>query len=204
MQKKMMPSEGSSTDKQTAVPTKKKGKGGFDEHPAPAEAGLSHGGFQQPSTPQAGHKHAAVSSSRSPMKTPTKMSRQIQIQYQLSQQDLQPMPACVFLPSAPMGAPRAFQTGTKSLALGAAEWEHLDREARAGTDWYTQQGEIAGTVRAVLQQPVQPTGRTDEPMVPRIRPDQLRVRNAGVHLREQARVQNLEFFRDREQERKQQ
>ncbi|MCP4544828.1 MAG: hypothetical protein GY832_47790, partial [Chloroflexi bacterium] len=51
---------------------------------------------------------------------------------------------------------------------------------------------------------VQPTGRTDEPMVPRIRPDQLRMRNAGVHLREQARVQNLEFFRDREQERRQQ
>ncbi len=41
-------------------------------------------------------------------------------------------------------------------------------------------------------------------MVPRIQPDQLRVRNAGVHLREQARVQNLEFFRDREQERRQQ
>ncbi|MCP4545502.1 MAG: hypothetical protein GY835_03415, partial [bacterium] len=134
----------------------------------------------------------------------TKMSRQIQIQYQLSQQDLQPMPAHVFLPSAPMGAPRAFQTGTKSLALGAAEREHLDREARAGTDRYTQQGEIAGTVRAVLQQPVQPTGRTDEPMVLHIRPDQLRVCNAGVHLREQARVQNLEFFRDREQERRQQ
>ncbi len=102
-----------------------------------------------------------------------------------------------------MGAPRAFQTSTKSLALGTAEQEHLDREARAGTDRYTQQGEIVGMMRVVLQQPAQPTGRTDEPMVPRIRLDQLRMRNAGVHLREQARVQNLEFFREREQERRQ-
>ncbi|MCP4545493.1 MAG: hypothetical protein GY835_03370 [bacterium] len=59
-------------------------------------------------------------------------------------------------------------------------------------------------VQAVLQQPAQLTGRMDEPMVPCIQPDQLRVRNAGVHLREQARVQNLEFFQDREQERRQQ
>ncbi|MCP4545595.1 MAG: hypothetical protein GY835_03885, partial [bacterium] len=77
-------------------------------------------------------------------------------------------------------------------------------EARASAEWYTRQGEIAGTVQAVLQQPVQPTRRTNEPMVPHIRPDQLRVRNAGIHLREQARVQNLQIFMDREQERRQQ
>ncbi len=61
-----------------------------------------------------------------------------------------------------------------------------------------------GTVRAVLQQPAQPSGRTDELMVPRIRPDQLRMRNARVHLREQAHVQNLQHFMDRDHERRQQ
>ncbi|MCP4548631.1 MAG: hypothetical protein GY835_19415 [bacterium] len=88
--------------------------------------------------------------------------------------------------------------------MGAAEREHLKKEARASAEWYTRQGRIAGTVQAVLQQPAQPTRRTDEPMVPRIWPDQLRVRNTGIHLQEQARVQNLQIFMDRDQERRQQ
>ncbi len=59
-------------------------------------------------------------------------------------------------------------------------------------------------VRAVLRQPAQPTGGADEPMVPCIQVDELHVCNAGVHLREQARVQNLQHFMDRDHERRQQ
>ncbi len=186
------------------VPTKPLGKGRFDDHPPVGEAGPSRRGLQPPSTPQVGHKRAAVSSSKSPLKTPVKVSRQIQIQYKITQQDLQLLPLRVYLPSALMGAPRAFQTSRQSLALGAAEREHLDSEARAGTERYMCQGDVVGTLQEVLQQPVQPIRRTDELIVPRIRPDQLSVRNAGTPLRKQARVQNLQTFMNREQERKQQ
>ncbi|MCP4545484.1 MAG: hypothetical protein GY835_03325 [bacterium] len=137
-------------------------------------------------------------------KTPVKVARQVHIQYQISQQDLQPPPSRVFLPSAPMGAPRAFQTGKQSLAMGAAERERLDSEARASADRYLHKGELEGTTMPLLQQPARPTGRNDEPLVPRIRADQLHVRNAGVPLRQQALVQNLQTFMDREQQRKQQ
>ncbi|MCP4550432.1 MAG: hypothetical protein GY835_28570, partial [bacterium] len=116
--------------------------------------------------------------------TPVKVARQIHIQYQISQQDLQPPLTHVFLPSAPMGALRAFQTGKQSLAMGTAERERLDSEARASADRYLRQGELEGTTMPLLQQPARPTGRSDEPLVPRIRPDQLHVRNAGIPLRQ--------------------
>ncbi len=56
----------------------------------------------------------------------------------------------------------------------------------------------------LLQQPPRPTRRNDELLVPRIRPDQLHVRNARVPLQQQALVQNLQTFMDREQQRRQQ
>ncbi|MCP4545596.1 MAG: hypothetical protein GY835_03890, partial [bacterium] len=121
------------------------------------------------------------------------MARQLQVQYQLSQQDLQPAPAHIYLPSALMGALRAFQTTKRSLALGNDQWARLDRETRAGEVLYMQHGEVPGTTWAVLQQPVQPTGN-NEPRVPRIQDDELRVRNAGANLRDQARAQNVTYF----------
>ncbi len=86
-------------------------------------------------------------------------------------------------------------TGMRFLAIGA------DGSTEGVPN---QQKESAGTVRVVLQQPAQLSGRTDELMVPRIRVDQLHVHNAGVHLREQARVQNLQHFMDKDHERRQQ
>ncbi|MCP4549556.1 MAG: hypothetical protein GY835_24125, partial [bacterium] len=136
-------------------------------------------------------------------KTPSKVARQLQVQYQLSQQDLQPAPACVYLPSALMGAPRSFETTKKSLALGSDERERLDREVRAGEVLYTQHSRIAGMSRAVLQQLAQPSGN-DEPKVPRIQEDELRLHNAGVNLWDQARVQNIKHFMEREQNRQRQ
>ncbi len=132
------------------------------------------------------------------------MARQVHIQYQISQQDLQPPPSHVFLPSAPMGALRAFQTGRQSLARGTAEREHIDSEARASANRYLRQGESEGTVLPLLQQLAQLTGGSNKPLVPHIRPDQLCVCNAGVPLQQQARVQNLQTFMDRDQQRRQQ
>ncbi len=86
------------------APTKKMGKGGFNVHPGFSRAGPSHGGWQPPPTLQVGHKRTAVSS-QSPKNTPTKVAWQLTIQYQLSQQDLQQPPLCIYLPSALMGAP---------------------------------------------------------------------------------------------------
>ncbi|MCP4548083.1 MAG: hypothetical protein GY835_16590, partial [bacterium] len=56
----------------------------------------------------------------------------------------------------------------------------------------------------MLQQPVQPTGWTDEPLVPRIRPDKFGVRQAGIRFRDQAKVQNIKLFMEREEERQRQ
>ncbi len=200
-------SKGDSTDfprLQATPPTKKKCKGGFDEHPDPGEAGLSRKGWQPHPTLQAGHKCAAALTSQSLKKTPVKIAWQQQVQYQLSQQHLQPAPVRVYLPSAPMGALRAFKTNKKSLASGTAEWAHLEQEVRASAELYTRQGMMAGTVQAVLQQLAQPSRRTDEPMVPRIQADELCVCHAGAHLRDQARVQNLQHFMEWEEEKKQQ
>ncbi len=62
-----------------------------------------------PPMPLVGHKRAAVAS-QSPKKTDAKVARQVQAQYRLSQQDLQLAPVRVYLLSAPMGVPRAFET----------------------------------------------------------------------------------------------
>ncbi len=56
----------------------------------------------------------------------------------------------------------------------------------------------------VLRQLAQPTEGADELKVLHIQVDELHVRNARVHLREQARVQNLRHFKEREQDRRQQ
>ncbi|MCP4539093.1 MAG: hypothetical protein GY832_18310, partial [Chloroflexi bacterium] len=104
---------------------------------------------------------------------------------------------------APMGALRAFETTKRSLALGNNEWARLDRETRAGEVLYTQHGEVPGTTQVVLQQPVQPTGN-NEPRVPQIQDDELRVRNAGANLRDQARAQNVTYFLERDKQKWQQ
>ncbi len=101
--------------------------------------------------PLVGHKRAAVPS-QSPKKADAKVMRQVQVQHRLSQQALQLAPACVFLPSALVGAPRPFEMTKKSVAMGNDEWEHLDRETRASQALFTQFGSITGTTRVVLMQ----------------------------------------------------
>ncbi len=90
-----------------------------------------------------GHKHAAVLS-QSPKIDEAKVAQQIQVQHQLSQQALQPAPMHVFLPLAPVGAPRAFEMTRRSVAMGNDEREHLNQETRASQALYTQFGGIAG------------------------------------------------------------
>ncbi len=101
--------------------------------------------------PLAGHKCAAVPS-QSPKKADAKVARQVQVQHRLSQQALQLAPACIFLPSALVGAPRPFEMTKKSVAMGNDEWERLDWETRASQALFTQLDGIAGTTRAVLMQ----------------------------------------------------
>ncbi len=185
----------------TAALAKKTGKGRFDMHSKPGEAEPSRAGLPPPA-PLAGHKRTVVPS-QSLKKTPSKVAQQLQVQYQLSQQDLQLAPAHVYLPSAPMGAPRSFETTKRSLALGSNERERLEWEVIASEVLYTQYGGILGTTRAVLQQPAQPTGN-DELRVPRIQDDELCVRNAGANLWDQARVQNVKHFLERDKQRQQQ
>ncbi|MCP4546545.1 MAG: hypothetical protein GY835_08790 [bacterium] len=56
----------------------------------------------------------------------------------------------------------------------------------------------------MLQQLVQPTRRTDEPLVPRIRQDKFGVRQAGIRFRDQAKVQNMKLFMEWEEARQKQ
>ncbi|MCP4545747.1 MAG: hypothetical protein GY835_04680, partial [bacterium] len=114
--------------------------------------------------------------------------------YQISQEDLQPMPMRLFLPSAPMGAPRPPENTQRSLNQAHAEREMLDQEVRDSDALYTIPGNTPGEEQAVLQQPVQPTGWTDEPVVPRIRPAEFGVCQAGIRFRDQARSQNMKEF----------
>ncbi len=124
-----------------AAPVRKMGRGGFDAPSGPGMvAGLSHGAWQPP---LAGQKRP-IQPSKSPMKVPTKIQRQKNVQYQLSQQDLQQPPSRVYLPSAPMGAPRAPETSKRSLANDLTERELLDREVRASEELYTVPGELQG------------------------------------------------------------
>ncbi len=100
--------------------------------------------------------------------------------YQLSQEDLQPLPMRLFLPSALMGAPRPPENTQRSLNQARAEREMLEQEVRDSDALFTIPGNTPGEDRAMLQQPVQPTGRTDEPLVPRIQPAEFGIRQAGV------------------------
>ncbi|MCP4549188.1 MAG: hypothetical protein GY835_22270, partial [bacterium] len=120
-----------------------------------------------------------------------KIQRQRAIIYQLSQEDLQPMPTRLFLPSAPMGAPRRPENTQQSLNQARAECKMLEQEVRDSDALFTIPGNTPNEDRAMLQQPVQPTGRTHEPLVPRIQPAEFGVRQAGVRFREQARSTNL-------------
>ncbi len=100
-------SDGDQPRQQAAALPKTMSKGGFDTHPRLDEARLSYRGWQplQPPTPLVGHKRTAVPS-QSPKKTEAKVARQIQVQYRLSQQDLQPAPARSCLPLALMASRR--------------------------------------------------------------------------------------------------
>ncbi|MCP4614967.1 MAG: hypothetical protein GY844_00895, partial [Bradyrhizobium sp.] len=121
--------------------------------------------------------------------------------YQISQEDMQAMPTRLFLPSAPMGAPRQPENTQRSLNQARAEREMLERQVRDSDALFTIPGNTPGEDRAMLQQPVQPTRRTDEPVVPRMRPAEFGVRQAGVRFRDQARSSNLNVFLGREEER---
>ncbi len=109
------------------------------------------------------------------------MVRQMQVQQQAGH----PMPMRIFLPSAPMGVPKLYQTSQKSLNMGSQE-----------RVLYTHTGRM-GQTQTVLMQPVQATGIT-EPPVPQILPSELRLKNARVKLKDQAVAQNLLFFGERE------
>ncbi|MCP4545093.1 MAG: hypothetical protein GY835_01350, partial [bacterium] len=121
--------------------------------------------------------------------------------YQISQEDLQPMPMGLFLPSAPMGAPRPPENTQRSLNQARAEREMLDQEVHDSDALYTIPGNTPREERTVLQQPVPPNGWTDEPMVPRIRPAEFGVCQAGVRFREQVKSQNIKMFMEREEQR---
>ncbi len=86
------------------------------------------------------------------------------------------------------------------MALGSDERERLDCEVRASQELFTQYGGIMGMTQAVL---AQPSGIT-EPRVPQIQEDELCLRNAGVNLRDQARVHNVKYFAERDRQRQQQ
>ncbi|MCP4549171.1 MAG: hypothetical protein GY835_22180, partial [bacterium] len=82
-----------------------------------------------------------------------------------------------------------------------AEREMLEQEVHDSDALFTIPGNTPGEERAMLQQPVQPTGWTDEPLVPRIRLAESGVRQAGIRFRDQAKVQNMKLFMEREEKR---
>ncbi len=88
------------------------------------------------------------------------------------------------------------------MAAGIDKWEHLNQEMRAGQALFTEHSRLLGMTWAVLMQPAQLT-RIAEPLVLQIQADELRLRNAGVNLRDQAMAQNLVYFMQREQQLKQ-
>ncbi len=77
----------------------------------------------------------------------------------------------------------------------------LEREARDSEALYTIPGNQPGEERAVLLQPVEPTRRTNEPVVPRMQPAEFAVRQAAVPFRDQARCANMDVFLRHEVER---
>ncbi len=119
------------------------GKGGFNAYRGPQDAGqvgLSQAGWPtlQQSAAATGMKHMAAPS-QSPKKTAAKVACQVQIQQRVQQQALQPSPAHIFLPPAPVGNPRPFETTKRSLAVGNEEQEHLNQETRAGQALFTKE-----------------------------------------------------------------
>ncbi len=139
--------------------------------------------------------------SQLPKKVALKMACRIQMQQRVQQQAMHPAQMCIFLLSAPAGTPKPFETSKKSLAAGNDEWEHLNQEARAAQVLFTHVGRL-GETQVVLTQPAWATGIVEPPM-PRIQPEELHLRNAGVALKDQAMAQNLIFFVEREKQQKQ-
>ncbi len=187
--------------KEKAKPTR---RGGFDSYRGAQggeQARLSRKDW--PALPAAagvaGVKRAAPS--QSPKKVATKVACQIQMQQRVQQQAMHLAQTRIFLLSAPMGTPKLYETSKKSLAGGTDEWERLNREARATQALFTHTGKM-GETQMVLTQPAQAT-RIVEPPMPRIQPEELRLRNASVALKDQARAQNLVFFVEKEKQQEQ-
>ncbi len=124
------------------------------------------------------------------------MACQMQMQQWVQQQARHPTPMRVFLPSAPMGVLKLYETSQKSLNAGSQEREHLSREARAAQALYMHTG-MMGEIQTVLMQPVQAIGIAEPPVL-RILPSELHLKNAGVALKDQAMAKNLIFFGERE------
>ncbi len=175
------------------------GRGRFDAYPrdqGDGQAGPSHDGWPALLTVMGVVRVKCTAPSKSPKKVAMKMVCQMQMQQQVQQQAGHPMLMCVFLPSASMGVLKPYKTSQKSLNAGSQEWEHLSREVRAVQALYTYTGRM-GETQMVLMQPAQATGIAELP-VPQILPSELRLKNAGVALKDQAMAQNLLFFGERE------
>ncbi len=101
-----------------------------------------------------------------------------QMQQQVQQQAGHLMPMCIYLPSAPVGGMKLYQTSKKSLEALSQEREHLGRETRAAQALYTSTGLLAQQ-QMVLMQPVQASGIAELPAL-QIQPSELCLRNAGA------------------------
>ncbi len=93
-----------------------------------------------------------------------------------------------------------YQTSHKSVTSLGQEWDCLGREVRAAKALYTATGPL-GQQMPMLMQLAQPF-RIATPPVPRIQPQELHLKNARTALRDQAMVQNLIVFGERECEKR--
>ncbi len=135
--------------------------------------------------------------SQSPKKVAAKVAHRLSVQ----QLQGQLQPGRVYLPSAPSSM-KYCQTSNKSVTSLGQERDRLGREVRAAEVLYTATGP-EGQRLSVLMQPAQASGIAALP-VPQIQPQELHLRNAGATLRDQAMVQNLIVFGEREREKKEQ
>ncbi len=128
------------------------------------QAGPSHDGWPALPTATGAARVKCTVPSKSPKTVAPKMARQMQMQQQVQQQAGHLMPMHIFLPLAPMGVLKLYETSQKSLNAGSQEQEHLSREVRATQVLYMHTGRM-GQTQMVLMQPAQAT-RIAEPPVP--------------------------------------
>ncbi len=118
-------------------------------------------------------------------------------QMMVQQQARHLMPTWVYLPSAPVGM-KHYQTSKKNLNSLSQEQDRLGRETRATQALYTSTG-AHDQQMMVLMQPMQAPRIATLP-VPQIQSLELRLKNAGTMLKDQAMAQNLIYFGERERE----